>query len=126
MIVELERLRHIAAYAEELLRGRERPGATIDREEVASRLLEILTLESSLSSTPEREAMAELALWSRRSARALTGERLGELLVFELVSVWLDGGRTFDEFVSTLRLAWDGTINARGALGELVGGRSKG
>lgn len=61
-------------------------------------------------------ACADLALWSRSWAESVPGEELCALVMGELVALYLDAGKSEDDFVAAVQFAFRSVKAAREAI----------
>lgn len=104
----LRQLELVASLAERLLREGEPLGNEL------ARILSARVVQEPAN--VEQRAMLELGLWSRRYGNELGAERIGALVLAELVSLWLDQGKTREQFVGAMSQGWRAIEEAREAL----------
>jgi hypothetical protein len=68
------------------------------------------------TATPTEKALAELALWAGRHARAVDAESLAGALLSEVVSIECDAGSSREHFLSMCATAYDTIAPMRRAL----------
>lgn len=125
------RLGLVAAYAERLLQqaaahDREGDMPYVEQRAVGSELAAILETGASGGVRVRDRSMLELAFWSRSYAGELGAEVLTQLLLSELVNLYLDQGKSESEFVAAMQHGFGSVKAAREALDLPSGDRSEG
>lgn len=114
------RLGLVAAYAERLLqqsslRQREACVPYVDQGQVGSELAAILETGAHGIRARDR-AMLELGFWSRSYVGELGPAALTEIVLSELVNLYLDQGRSESEFVAAMQRGFRTVKASREAL----------
>jgi hypothetical protein len=107
-ISAFRRLAAVSELAERLLR---------DGNPLGSELALILTQRLSEPEGPEARAMLELALWAQRYSDEIGGERVASLVLGEIVSLYIDQGKSEAEFVGAMVSGWHSIRRVRVELG---------
>lgn len=127
LVTALQQLARIATYADKLL-GQAEPDAEVfvSAAAVGSDLVALLSDGGMVAIGGRQVAMLELSFWSLRNAAEVGSESLAAMLMSELVSLYMDQGKSRDSFVGAVNGAWLEVKNTRRALGAPVGSRSEG
>jgi len=120
-----QRLAAVAAYAESLLQRATQCDAEgflpyADLQIIGTEIARLIEVPKLSAAGARDAAMLELAFWSRTWAQSVGASELGEYIVAELVSLYLDQGKTEAEFVSSVQRAYLSVKNARELAGADV------
>lgn len=120
-----QRLAAVAAYAESLLQRATQYDAEgflpyADLQSIGTEIARLIEVPKLSAAGARDAAMLELAFWSRSWVESVGAAELGEYIVAELVSLYLDQGKTEAEFVASVKRAYLSVKNARElALGDV-------